>query len=363
MATEVEAPAKEGAIRKQRQPIIDVDVHERLVSHRDLALYLEEPWRHYVTNTSWQGPRQLPYVQLMSAGVDRADAIPEEGGPAGSSVSLLQKQLLDEWNVEVAILTGLFYPSTLKAQFEFATALATAYNNWQIEHWLDKDQRLRGSIHVAAQDPASAVREIDRLGSHPQMVQILLPIDSTWQWGDPFYHPIFEAANRHGLHVAMHISTAARTAVDIPRYFIEWHTCYPQAFMSQATSVICNGIFDKWPELKLVLLECSFTWVPHLMWRMDTNYRSLRMEVPWMKRMPSEYFHENVRCATQPMEEPDPKHLLQCVEMIGNDEFLLFATDYPHWDFDSPHRAFPHTFSKELKQKILYGNAKKLYGF
>ena len=79
--------------------------------------------------------------------------------------------------------------------------------------------------------------------------------------------------------------------------------------------------------------------------------------------MPSEYFHENVRCATQPMEEPDPKHLLQCVEMIGNDEFLLFATDYPHWDFDSPDRAFPHTFSKELKQKILYGNAKKLYGF
>lgn len=357
-----EAPIREKTPKRPKQPLIDVDVHERLVSHDDLGPYLEEPWRHYLLNCNWPGPRQLPYVHLLTSGVDRADSTPDNGGPAGSDLALMQSQLLDEWNIERAVLTGLFYPSTLKAQFEFATALATAYNSWEIENWLDKDPRFRGSIHVAAQDPASAVREIDRVGPHPQMVQVLLPIAGTIEWGDPFYHPIFEAANRHGLHICIHQSTATLTTTGIPRYFMEWHTLLPQAFISQVVSIICNGVLDKWPDLKLVLLEGGFTWVPPLMWRMDTQYRSLRMEVPWVKRMPSEYIRENIRCATQPMDDPDdPDHLLKCIEMIGNDKFLLFATDYPHWDFDSPDRAFPSNFPKDLKRKICYDNAKELY--
>ena len=114
----------------------------------------------------------------------------------------------------------------------------------------------------------------------------------------------------------------------------------------------------------MAMVESSWTWVPHLMWRFDYNYRSLRREVPWVKRLPSEYIRERVRFSTQPMEYPeDPEDLYRMFEMIGSDEFLMFATDYPHWDFDSPEQALPHSFPKDLQRKILSGNAREFYGF
>ena len=112
------------------------------------------------------------------------------------------------------------------------------------------------------------------------------------------------------------------------------------------------------------MIESSWTWVPSTMWRLDHNYRSLRREVPWVKRMPSEYIREQVRFTTQPMEYPeDPKHLYQMFEMIGSDEFLIFSTDYPHWDFDDPRHVFPSTFPKPLRKKILADNARNFYAF
>jgi predicted TIM-barrel fold metal-dependent hydrolase len=75
-------------------------------------------------------------------------------------------------DIRYGILTGYFYPSMLKTQREFATALASAYNDFMIENWLEKDDRFLGSIQIAPQDPLSAAQEIDRLGSHPRMIQV-----------------------------------------------------------------------------------------------------------------------------------------------------------------------------------------------
>jgi predicted TIM-barrel fold metal-dependent hydrolase len=150
----------------------------------------------------------------------------------------------------------------------------------------------------------------------------------------------------------------------LPTYYIEWHTAVSQVWQSQLIGLVCHGVFDKFPELRIVMIESSWTWVPSTMWRLDHNYRSLRREVPWVKRMPSEYIREQVRFTTQPMEYPEnPEHLYQMFEMIGSEEFLLFATDYPHWDFDSPQHVFPSSFPKELRRKILSENARNFYNF
>ena len=64
------------------------------------------------------------------------------------------------------------------------------------------------------------------------------------------------------------------------------------------------------------------------------------------------------------MEEPDdPQHLLHIIDMIGCEEFLMFATDYPHWDFDSPARALPPAIDGALRQGIRVDNAEAFYGF
>ncbi|MGI8649419.1 MAG: amidohydrolase family protein [Rubrobacter sp.] len=349
--------------RRSGARVIDTDVHELMTSERDLVPYLSEPWRSRVATTDgWGGIGGFQYSYPQISGVAMSDAVTGYGSPAGSSYQLMREQLLDKYDMSAAILFPAFYPSDLKTQPEFATALASAYNDWLIENWLEKDDRFRATITIAAQQPEQAAREIDRLGSDPRFVQVALPASSSEVYGREFFYPIFEAAQRNNLVVGFHQTNHTQTAVGHPPYYIEWHTNISQAWQCQLVGLIAHGVLDRFPGTRVAMIESSWTWVPSLMWRFDHNYRSLRREVPWVKRMPSEYIREHVRFSTQPMEFPeDPKHLYQMFEMIGSDEFLMFATDYPHWDFDSPHHVFPTSFPKDLRRKILFDNARSFY--
>ncbi len=358
------APAAQGAsdgAREAGPPVIDVDVHEAFSSIEALAPYLEEPWRELILRGHWKGFTQ-PFVYWASGGGNRADARPESGGPPGSDLELMRRQLLDAYDVRAAILTGYFYPVMMgDMQVEFASALAAAYNSYQIEEWLSADPRFLGSVHVAPQDPHAAAREIDRVGSHPQMTQVLLGI-TTRAYGDPFYFPIFEAAQRNGLRIATHHTVHVEGSLGMGRYYIERHMLIPQGTMSQIISLICSGVFDRFPDLKFVCLEGGFTWLPHLMWRMDREYKSLRQEVPWVTRLPSEHVRERLRLATQPAEDLTRDELLKVVDLIGSEDVLMFATDYPHFDFDSPLRSLPPRLPESLERKIFYENARAFYG-
>jgi uncharacterized protein len=160
-------------------PIIDTDVHESFRSHRDLIPYLDEPWRGLIERGAWKGMTGRPYAFWSAGGGLRVDAKPEsdEAGHAASSYEMMRQQLLDLYNIERVILTGYFYPAVRgDMQVEFSTALASAYNDFLIDEWLNKDERFRSSIHVAPQDPDGAGREIERLGEHPQFVQVMLPM-------------------------------------------------------------------------------------------------------------------------------------------------------------------------------------------
>jgi predicted TIM-barrel fold metal-dependent hydrolase len=251
----------------------------------------------------------------------------------------------------------------MHAWLEFADALARAYNDWQIATWLEPEPRLRGSVHFVTFDPQLAVREIDRIGPHPQIVQAFLPVSSDQTWGDPIYQPIFDAAARHGLVVVMHHNGQTKTAVAHSRYWIEHHTLLGQAHMCQVVSLICSGVFERHPELRVAVLEGGFTWLPYLMWRFDQQHLEFRSEVPWLKRRPSDYIRDNFRFATQPMDRLETGHLLQLVDMMGSDRLLMYSSDYPHFDFDAPDRVLPPGVPDDLRERILWRNAADTYGF
>jgi uncharacterized protein len=339
---------------------IDTDVHERA----DLGVlvpYLDPMWQKYITDYGWVPDRFLPYAQPTVGGLDRADAKLPDGGAGGSDYGMLKRQLLDEYNVEYAVLTGWLNASAFQEGWsEFKTALMSAYNDWQVDTWLSRDERLCGSIHVNAWDAEGAAREIERMAENPRMVQVMLYVCDQ-AFGEPRYHPIYEAAQRHGLVVGIHHSENSPTALGFHRYFAEWHTLVPQVFMSEAVSLIFNGVFDKYPELKVILIEGGFSYVPHLMWHADQQYKELRHEVPWVKRRPSQIIRDQMRFATQPIEEFTAEQLETIVGQMESDELLCFSTDYPHWDFDSPTEALPVDLSPGLAQKIFYDNARSFY--
>jgi predicted TIM-barrel fold metal-dependent hydrolase len=112
-----------------------------------------------------------------------------------------------------------------------------------------------------------------------------------------------------------------------------------------------------------VLIECGFAWLPSVGWRLDKHWRHLKPEVPHLTRSPSEYIKDHIWVSTQPMEDPErSKHLLDICEWIGWDH-ILFASDYPHWDFDDPRQALPGIIPAERRRDIFGANARKLYGF
>jgi len=111
----------------------------------------------------------------------------------------------------------------------------------------------------------------------------------------------------------------------------------------------------------VVLLEGGFAWLPPLMWRLDRSWQRLHEELPHLTQPPSAYIRQHMYFSTQPMEEPEArKHLFDIVEWIGWDK-LLFASDYPHWDYDEPARALPLAIDPAQRTKLFIGNAKAVY--
>jgi predicted TIM-barrel fold metal-dependent hydrolase len=96
---------------------------------------------------------------------------------------------------------------------------------------------------------------------------------------------------------------------------------------------------------------------------MDHYWETLRPEVPYLEKIPSEYVREQCYCGSQPIPEPDDwDHLLAHMGMIHAAETLLFCSDYPHWDTDDLEYGLP-SIDEPLRSRILYGNAQELYDF
>ena len=142
-----------------------------------------------------------------------------------------------------------------------------------------------------------------------------------------------------------------------PSFYIEEMTEHAASLQASVASLIMEGVFERFPELKIVLIEAGFGWLPALGWRLDKNWKRLKDEVPHLKRAPSEYMREHFWVSTQPMEETeDPDHLIDVMDWIGWDR-IMFASDYPHWDFDDPFLALPPSLTEERRNKIYSGNA------
>ena len=113
-------------------------------------------------------------------------------------------------------------------------------------------------------------------------------------------------------------------------------------------SLIYEGVFLKFPGLKVVLMESGVSWLPAFMWRANKTWRGVRVEVPWIDREPAAIMRDHIRLTTQPFDAPpDAAGVADIIDMIGSDKMFLFASDYPHWQFDGD-AALPEGMSPEL---------------
>jgi predicted TIM-barrel fold metal-dependent hydrolase len=298
----------------------------------------------------------------------RLDSRPPSSAPPGSDPDFLRRQLIDEYGVAYAVLLPRAF-CNLHPDPDFGTAIAAAYNEWLAATWLSKynlDGVFKGSITVAHQDPPAAVREIERWAGHPHFVQVMTDSGARAPFGQRQYYPIYAACEKYGLPLAIHPGTDGmginiQPSPGYPTHYIEWHTCLSLGFQAHLVSLLTEGVFERFPGFRVVLTEGGVAWLPALMWRLDAEWKALRSEVPWVKKRPSDYLRDHVRLSSQPLERPeDDTHLWAMFEMMDAEHLLMFASDYPHWDFDSPTHAFP-TLPQAWKDRIFSENARALY--
>jgi predicted TIM-barrel fold metal-dependent hydrolase len=347
-----------------RHAVIDCDIHCVVPSVEVLLPYLPHFWQEYIRQSAFQGPVATAYPVGAPTSAWPA-ALPADGAPAGSDLALMREQVLDTWNVEYGILQCSYAVESVHNP-DAAAVMASAVNDWQEAEWLAREPRLRGSIVVPSRQPELAAREIERVGDKPGFVQVYLPVRAEAPYGNRRYHPIFEAAVRHDLVVGIHFGGAPGnppTPSGWPSYYLEEYAGMAHVFQSQVISMIVEGVFDRFPTLRVALIEGGVSWLPSLMWRLDKEWKGLRREVPWVKQLPSAYIMEHMRLTIQPFDAPpEPRHVLQILEQLGSTDLLMFATDYPHRHHDTPGVELPLAAVPDaLLGKIMAENARTFY--
>ena len=360
--------------------LVDCDVHVHLRRGlEDLKPYLTVPWQRRIGigddlasskniySDRVSIPRNLLYFN--PAGVLRRDAIPPDGSVPASDPTYVCSHLLDAHDIWRAVLIpGEVLGLGAMPNADVAAVIASAYNEWLAGTWLAADRRYRAAVVVAPQDPAQAAKEVRRVGHREGFVTVLVPLTNLLM-GERHYYPIYEAAADLGLPITIHpnsaegiFATGPSMAGGPPTYYVEWHTGLSQVFHANVTSLVCHGVFESFPGLKVVVTEGGLAWLPDVLWRLDKNVKALRDEVPWIRRLPSEYIFEHVRFTTQPFVEPRRReHVHALCDIVCAEKTLMFSSDYPHWDFDDPARAL--TWLPEgIRHRVRAENAIELYG-
>jgi uncharacterized protein len=348
--------------------VVDCDVHVH-ESPGELAPYCDMPWRKALENVADVEEYYLD-IPGFSPGMTWYEARFPSGHEGRRMVHTAEqmREELDEIHVDIGVL---FPDHLLKlamiTQAEYAAALARAYNAWLLEKWCSQEKGLLGCIIACPQDPEDAAREIRRYAREPGMVGVYLPcagLDPLW--GHRRYDPLYEAAQEADLPVLLHSVTVVHPVFPFNLHVFETefgrHICgHTFSIMANLVHMISAGVPVRYPDLRIACTEVGISWVPFLMNRMDKEYLERRREIPILEERPSHYL-KKFYYATQPVEEPENLHdLVTLMELYDGEDRTIFASDWPHHDFDHPSKVHQIPFSSEVRRKVFGENALRLF--
>jgi hypothetical protein len=332
--------------------VLDADGHVT-ESYEQLSKYLDEPYRR----------RPLTFPWYAADGWDRR-LVDKFHDWAGNAKQWLEA--LDRGGMEQVVLfptLGLFM-SFLKDR-EWAVRLCRAYNTLLYEEFIRVSPRLKAVALLPVQDPEAAAKELRRAVSELGHVGGMLAADGSHVLGDERFTPIYEEAQRLDVMLGIHASGShlGGAGVDLFPRFIQAHTCsHPFGQMRQLTSIVFEGIPERFPDLRIAFLEAGAGWAPYWMERMDDEYAKRgEIEAPALRKKPSDYVRSGkiyFSC------EADEWLLPQALKLVGENQ-IVYASDFPHWDHSFPGSIDEIRNRGDLtdaqKKKVLADNCRRLY--
>jgi hypothetical protein len=345
---------------------VDCDVHIQELPEK-LAPYCAMPWRSSLEflaanpNTIYRRFASI-YETLNLPFPHEYPSRPRIDTPAR------MREELDALEIDI----GMLFPDdllnlALYPNPDEALALGRAYNEWMIDYWLAGEYGLRGLLIAVPQDPEATARDIERYARARNVVGIFLPAAAVDPlYGNRRYGPIYQAAQDADLPVLLHATAKVHGAFPFNLHHFETTLArhavsHPFSMMANLISLINTGVVVRFPRLKFAFTEAGVSWVPFVMYRLDKEYTERRREVPFLEDRPSTYF-KRFYFATQPIEEPEPlRDLVSLFKLFNGEDQVMFASDWPHEDFDHPNKILEAPFSLEAKRKIMGENAIRFF--
>lgn len=348
--------------------VVDVDVHINDLP-KALIPYCEMPWRKTLEHITTLPHRYLD-IPAYAPSFNPWPAFPQGAGERRMQVDTADqlRNDLNQLGVNIALLfpDHLLMHAALKRR-DYALALARAYNRWLVDEWLDRDIGLKGAIIAAPHDPAAAADEIRAHASHPHVSAIFLPTSCVDPlYGNRIYDPIFAAAEETRLPLFFHAVTAVHPSFPFnlqgfETAFSAHAIAHPMSLIANLISLLETGVVARFPELRFAFSEGGIGWVPWIMLRLDKEYSERRRDVPFLRDRPSTYISRMMYFASQPVEEPqNMKKLASLMELFDGDQRVMFASDWPHHDFDHPSKMLQVPMSAEARRRVMGGNAARL---
>jgi uncharacterized protein len=353
--------------------IVDTDSHYA-ENIKGLWKYMNEPWRSRTRGRLAE--RYLPISIGDRFMDDRIDRTRQFGDTDDLDPGAVNKTI-EECMAALGVAATLLVPNKFAlighlSVREMAVALCNAHIDYHLNEVADAARGIYTLPVVSWHDPEAGAAMIDRVADNPAVAGVCLMTSHTMPpWGDVRYNPIYEACVRHGLPVVMHgdsgmTLTEGAGYADGFQSLIESHSIgFLVSNEIQLTSMIFQGVAIRYPELKIVFLESGLMYVPMMMYRLDEYFLKRRAEAPLLEMPPSEYVRRHFWFGTQPIEAPrDPRAMEAIFEMADGRDRFVFASDYPHWDYDDPITIDRLSFlSREDKAKVFALNALGVFRF
>ena len=277
---------------------------------------------------------------------------------------------MDLEGIDVAVIFGTQIALTVNGLMDkgLAGAICHAVNEWMLEYCSADPRRLRAVGLIPCQDPPEAVRELRYLAGHGATTAMLPTNVYGRNMGDSMFDPIYAAAQDLGMPLSVHPQTGHDGVPGVSgvmgagsrrfyKYVYVHMTAFPFELMIAMMHMLGEGVFDRFPRLKVAYMEGGAGWLPFWMERLDEHVEKLAPQMPELGRPPSEIIRSDRVVLSCESEETGLDRVLDA----SGPDTVLYASDYCHWDCHFPYSVRDVVSGGDLsfaqKERVLSGNA------
>ena len=280
----------------------------------------------------------------------------------------LGEQLID------GIVGEVMYPSLNMFSFagledDVKAAVFERHNDYIVDYCSVAPERLVGIGCLPIPDVDAAIIEIER-ASRRGVRGFMVPahVDPARPYHHPDYERFWDAVEATGAPLTLHIFTGTDWLTGLAEHWgqpgstIKGYTLAHTSPANTLIDLICGGVFERHPQLRVVISEFETGWVSHFLRRLDhAIYRTPKHAVDYLTMKPSDYFRRNVSITFE-----DDAEGIATRAGIGVPN-LCWGNDYPHHDSIWPHsmpileKIMAGVDAAEV-ERMCFSNAVELYG-